>query len=246
MKVDDAKQALTQTEEKLNSDRTAGKATIDGKIQASKKAAFDVQRAETALSKMTLRAPVTGIVSLVMVPRMEGPTPFKPGDHAWPGAPIAELPDTGSLLVSARVDETERGRLTLSQPVNVHVDAIPDRQFAGKIEKISTIASEDYSAGWPIPRNFDLQVTLDHLDPRLRPGMSAQITIIVDRIADVLIIPVRATFQREGATFAYAWAGSRFHQQVIDVSRRSGDQVVVAKGLQAGDRIALQDPTAKE
>ena len=246
LKVDDAKQALRQAEAKLKSDRTASKATIDGKIQASKKAAFDMQRAETALSKMTLRAPVTGIVSLVMVPRMDGPTPFKPGDRAWPGAPIAELPDTSSLLVSARVDETERGRLTLSQPVAVHVDAIPDRQFAGKIEDISTIASEDYSAGWPIPRNFDLRVTLDHVDPRLRPGMSAQITIIIDRIPEVLIIPVRATFQREGATFAYAWVGSRFHEQAIVVSRRSGDEVVVAKGLQAGDRIALQDPTAKE
>ena len=246
LKVDDAKQALEQAEEKLRSDRAASKATIDGKIEASKKAAFDVRRAETALSEMTLKAPVAGIVSLVMVPRMEGPTPFKAGDHAWPGAPIAELPDTSSLRVTARVDETERGRLVLNQSVNIHLDAIPDRQFTGKIEEISTIASEDYSAGWPIPRNFDLRITLDQVDPRLRPGMSAQTSVIIERIRNVLMVPVHATFQKEGGTFAYVWDGSKFRQQLIEVSRRSGDRVVVAKGLQVGDRVALQDPAAKE
>jgi len=246
LKVNDAKEGLKQAEEKLKSDRAAGKATIDGKIEASKKADFDVQRAETALSKMSLRAPAAGVVSLVPVWHAEGPAPFKPGDHAWPGAPLVELPETSSLRVSARVDETERGRLAVNQSVAVHLDAIPDRQFTGKIDEISTIASEDYSAGWPIPRNFDLRITLDQLDPRLRPGMTAQITIIVDRIPDVLIIPVHATFQKEGETRAYVWDGSRFRQHVVEVSKRSGDRMVIEKGLKPGDRVALQDPTAEE
>ena len=246
LKVNDAKESLRQAEEKLKSDRAAGKATIDGKIEASKKAAFDVQRAETALSKMSLRAPVAGMISLVPVWHPEGPAPFKAGDHAWPGAPLVELPETSSLRVSARVDETERGRLAPNQSVTVHMDAIPDRQFTGKIDEISTIASEDYSAGWPIPRNFDLRITLDQLDPRLRPGMTAQISIIVDRIVDVLIIPVHATFQKEGETFAYVWDGSKFSRHVVEVSKRSGDRVVIGKGLQTGDRVALQDPTVEE
>ena len=246
LKVDDAKQALSEAEAKLRSDRTAAKATIDGKIEASKKAAFDVQRAETALSKMTVRAPVGGIVSLVLVPRMEGETTFKAGDRAWPGVAIAELPDTSTLRVSARVDETERGRLALNQAVTVHFDAIPDRQFTGRIDEISTIATEDYNAGWPIPRNFDLQIILDQLDSRLHPGMTARIMVIVERVPNVLIIPVHATFQKEGQTFAYVWEGSKFRQQAVEVSRRSGDRVVIAKGLRLGDRVALQDPTAKE
>jgi len=246
LKVDDAKQALKEAEQKLKSDRDASKATIDGKIEASKKAAFDVERAETALSKMTLTAPAAGIVSLVPTWSPEGPAPFKAGDRAWPGATIAELPDTSSLRVTARIDETERGHLAVKQSVTVHLDAIPDKQFAGKVDEISTIASEDYTAGWPIPRNFDLRITLDQVDPRLRPGMTAQITIVVDRIPDVLIIPVEASFQKEGETFAYIWAGSKFREQKIEVSRRSGDRIVVSKGLEAGERIALEDPTTKE
>ena len=246
LKVDDAKETLQQAEEKLRSDRASNQATIEGKFAASKKAAFDVERAERALSKMILRAPVKGIVSLAVVFRMEGPTPFKAGDQAWPGAPIAELPDTSSLRVSARVDESDRGRLALNQPVTVHLDGIPDRQFTGKIEVISTLASEDFNAGWPIPRNFDLRISLDQADARLRPGMTAEITVIVDRLQNVLIIPVHASFQKEGETVAYIWTGSKFRPQAIAVSKRSGDRVVVTKGLEPGDRIALEDPSEKE
>ncbi|HEX6805986.1 MAG TPA: efflux RND transporter periplasmic adaptor subunit [Terriglobales bacterium] len=246
LKVDDAKQALREAEQKLKSDRAANQATIAGKIEACKKAAFDVQRAETALSKMELRAPAAGMVSLVPVWGPAGPAPAKAGDRAWPGEILAELPDTSSLRVTARVDETERGHLAQTQPVTVHLDAIPDKQFSGKVDEISTIASEDYTAGWPIPRDFDLRITLDQIDPRLRPGLTAQITIVVERIPDVIVIPVQATFQKEGETFAYVWNGSRFREQPIEVTRRSGDRVVVAKGLQAADRIALQDPATRE
>jgi len=244
LKVRNAEQTLREAEQKLNSDRAAAKASIQGKVETSRKAAFDVQRAETALSKMTLKAPAAGMVSLVPVWHGGNVSPFKPGDRAWPGTPLAELPDPGSIRVTAHVDETERGRLAPKQPVTVHLDAIPDRQFTGRIEDISALATEDFSAGWPVPRDFDVRIVLDDSDPRLKPGMTAQVTVIVDRVRDALAIPVQASFQKEGETLAYVWSGSKFRPQAIEISRRSGDRVLVAKGLQAGDRIALQDPAA--
>ena len=91
LKVADAEQKLREAEKKLASDRTASKAAIQGKIDASRKAAYDVQRTERALSRMSLIAPIGGMVSLIHVWRPEGDAAFKPGDHTWPGAPIAEL-----------------------------------------------------------------------------------------------------------------------------------------------------------
>ena len=244
LKVRNAEQALREAEQKLNSDRAAAKASIQSKIETSRKTSFDAQRAEAALSKMILRAPTSGIVSLVPVWHNGGVSPFKPGDRAWPGTPLVELPDADSLRVSAHVDETERSRLAQKQPVSVHLDAIPDRQFTGTIEEISNLATEDFSAGWPIPRNFDVRIVLEQSDVRLKPGMTAQVTVIVDRVRDALAIPVQASFQKEGETVAYVWSRSRFRSQPIEVSRRSGDRILVAKGLKPGDRIALQDPTA--
>ncbi|HXC00352.1 MAG TPA: HlyD family efflux transporter periplasmic adaptor subunit [Terriglobales bacterium] len=246
LKVADAEQKLHEVEEKLKSDRAMNKATIESKTQASKKAAYDVQRAEQALTKMTLLAPSPGTISLVPTWRSGGESTFKPGDRAWPGAPIAELPDVSSLRVSARADESERGRLALKEAVNAQLDAIPDRQFTGQIEQISTIASIDFSGGWPFPRNFDLEIALDQADARLKPGMTAQLTVVVDRVPDALTIPVQASFQKSGQTVAYVWQGSKFQEHVIEIGRRNRDRILVAKGLSPGDRVALKDPSVKE
>jgi multidrug efflux pump subunit AcrA (membrane-fusion protein) len=193
-----------------------------------------------------LHAPSAGLISLVPLWRPGGESPFKPGDRAWPGAPIAELPDVSTLRVSTRADETERGRLALGETVNAQLDAIPDRQFTGKIEQISTIATIDFSAGWPIPRNFNLQIALDQTDSRLKPGMTAQLTVIVDRVPNALTIPVEASFQKSGKTIAYVWESSKFQERVIQVGRRSRDRILIASGLRPGDRVAMKDPTAKE
>jgi RND family efflux transporter MFP subunit len=246
LKVADAEQKLHEVEEKLTADRAVNKATIESKVEASKKAAYDVQRAENALTKMMLPAPAAGMISLISTWRPGGEAPFKPGDRAWPGAPIAELPDVSTLRVSARADETERGRLALNETVSAQLDAIPDRQFTGKIEQISTIATIDFSAGWPIPRNFNLVIALDQADARLKPGMTAQLTVVVDSVPDALTIPVEASFQKSGQTVAYVWQGSKFQERVIEVGRRSRDRILVAKGLSADDRVALKDPTVKE
>jgi len=246
LKVADAEQKLHEVEEKLKADRAVDQATIESKTQASQKAAYDVQRAEQALAKMVLTAPSAGTISLVPVWHPEGRSPFKPGDRAWPGAPLAELPDASSLRVSARADETERGRLALKETVNAQLDAVPDRQFTGQIEQISTIASIDFSAGWPFPRDFDLEIALDEADARLKPGMTAQLTVVVDRVPDALTIPVQASFQRSGQTMAYVWEGSKFRGHVIEIGRRNRDRILVAKGLRPGDRVALKDPSGKE
>jgi len=246
LKVADAEQKLHEMEEKLTADRAVNKATIESKVEASKKADYDVKHAELALTKMKLLAPASGMISLISTWRPGGEAAFKPGDRAWQGAPMAELPDVSTLRVSARADETERGRLALNETVNAQLDAIPDRQFTGKIEQISTIATIDFSAGWPIPRNFNLVIGLDQADARLKPGMTAQLTVVVDRVPDALTIPVEASFQKSGQTVAYVWQGSKFQERVIEVGRRSRDRILVAKGLSAGDRVALKDPAVKE
>jgi HlyD family secretion protein len=171
---------------------------------------------------------------------------YRPGDRAWPGAAIAELPDATTLRISARVDETERGRLAPKQPVTVQLNAIPDRQFTGHIEQIGAIASLDFSGGWPITRNFILEIVLDQTDPRFKPGISGQVTVVVDRVPDAITIPAQALFQKSGQNVAYVWHGGEFEEREIEVGRRSGDKVLIAKGVAEGEKIALRDPTLKE
>jgi len=245
LKVADAEQKVRELEGKLKADLAASQSAVHSTTQARHKAEYDLQRAQRALRNMKLRAPRAGIISLIPVWHPDGEATFKPGDRVWPGAPIAELPDVSTLGISARVEENERGRLAPHQKVTVHLDAIPDREFSGTIEQISTIASPDFS-GWPFLRNFDSRVMLDQHDARLKPGMTAQLTVVVDKIPDALVIPAQASFQRSGQTIAYVWDRSKFRERVIEIGRRSGDRILVTKGLRPNDQVALADPSARE
>jgi HlyD family secretion protein len=246
LKLADAQQALHQADEQLKSDITVDKSTIEDKKNTSRKADYDTQRAQNALAAMTLKAPADGTVSLLSVWHMGGEGPLKAGERAWPGMPIAELPDAASLRIAARVDETERGRLAVGQPVTLQLDAIADRQFTGKVERIGTIATADFTSGWPIPRNFDLELAIDQADSRLKPGMTVQITVIVDRVPDAITIPAQASFAKSGQTVAYVWNGSAFQERAIQIERRSRDRVLISSGLKPGDLVALKDPTGKD
>lgn len=246
LKLADAEQKLREAETKQKSDAQLNQATIESKVQASAKAKFDVARSERALSQMTLRAPSAGTISLLQHWAGSGMSSYRSGDRAWPGAAIAELPDASTLRISSRVDETERGRVTMMQPVSVQLNAIPDRQFTGHIEQIGAIASLDFSGGWPINRNFILEIVLDQTDSRFKPGITGEVTVVVDKVPDALIMPAQALFQRSGQNIVYVWKGGQFDERAVEVSRRSGDKVLVAKGVTAGEQVALRDPTAKE
>jgi HlyD family secretion protein len=246
LKLADAEQALREAETKQKSDLSLNQATIESTEQAGQKAKYDVERAERALARMTVRAPSAGTISVLQHWAGSNMATYRPGDRAWPGAAIAELPDASTLRITARVDETERGRLAVKQPVTVQLNAIPDRQFTGHIEQIGEIASLDFSSGWPLTRNFILEIVLDQADLRLKPGITGQVTVAVDRVPNALIIPAQALYQKSGRNIAYLWRGTQFEEREIDVGRRSGDKIMIAKGLRVGDRVALRDPSAKE
>lgn len=245
LKVVDAEETLKAAEAKLKADRLSASADLASKGEKLKQTEFQVHQDETSLASLTVRAPLDGVVALLQTHwQPQGPpTTFKPGDRAWPGAAIAELPDPTSLKISARVEEAERGQLKVGQTAEIHVGAVPDRTFAGRVEEISPTASLDFNAGWPLPRNFSVDVTLPESDSRLTPGMAATVRVGVAKIPDGLVIPASAVFRKAGRAVAYVQRGSKFEETPVDVSRRNTEEVLLARGLQAGERVALKDPT---
>lgn len=244
LKLADAEQKQKEMESKLKADRSAAASELASKQQKRDQAAFQVAQDERSLDSLTLRAPLDGVVALQNHWQPQGsPTPFKPGDRAWPGAAIAELPDSSTLMISARVEEAERGQLKLGQTATVRLDALQDRSFDGQVDTISPTASMDFGAGWPVPRNFAVQLGLTGSDARLTPGMGATIRIAVARVPDGIVIPTNAIFRKAGRTVTYVRRGSKFEETLVEVSKQSGDEALIAKGLKQGEQVALKDPT---
>lgn len=244
LKVADAEQKLKENEAKLKADRSSAGADLGSKKQKYDQAVFQVKQDERSLASLSLHAPLDGVVAVQNHWEPQGgPTPFKAGDRAWPGAAIAELPDATSLKISARVEEAERGQLKSGQTASVRIDALPDRTFDGHVEAISPTASLDFNAGWPLPRNFAVDVAIGESDSRLTPGMGATIRVAVARMPDGIVIPVTALFRKAGRSVVYVRHGSTFEETVVEVSRQNPEEALIGKGLNPGEQIALRDPT---
>ena len=238
-----ARERLEEAERKLAALRDIKKAEIGSRRQKRDKARLDVEHAQRQLGALELLTPVDGVVTIMPNWRACCPPPdFKPGDRAWPGQIIADVPDLATLRVTARLEEGERGRMQAGQPVIVRADAVPDRELTGRIDEISTLARIDFS-NWPPQRNFDLIVQLDHTDPRLRPGMNTTVRVAVDRVPDAVLIPVRAVFEKNGRSVAYvSMANGGWDERIVQIARRGQEQLVVRDGVKPDERVALKDP----
>ena len=248
--VSDAQSKRDQADQKLKSDEAAARADVEGKKQKYQKALYDVQLAEHRIAGLTLRSPIDGVVTVLTNWRasndfMGGGQEFREGDRAWPGAGILEVPDLKTLRLGVRVDETDRARIAQGQTASIHVDSVPDRDFTGHLVSISTMATIDFGGGWPFSRNFEVEVGVDQLDDRLRPGINASARIAVDRVPDAVLIPPEAVFQKAGESVAYVLRGSRFDERRVEVGRRSDTALLISQGLEVGDRVALRNPTEK-
>lgn len=243
LKVLDAEQKHAEAEAALTSVRAGARADLAGAQQKREKARRELERAERQKTTLRLLAPGDGIFSIMpnyQAGGFDNARPFQEGDRAWSGAQIAELPEVSTLHASARADEIERGRLNLGQAVSVRVEALPDRELRGKIESISVLAKADFTT-WPPPRTFDLRITLDALDPRLRPGMTASLRVVVGVLKQMRLVPARAVFASNGEDVAWVVGHGGAERRVIHIAKRNADIVAVSDGLSPGDRVALVD-----
>jgi HlyD family secretion protein len=244
--VVDAQQRERELQEKVKSDRTSAAADVSAKRRKREKALFDLKRAEQGLRNLQLRAPAAGMVNILPNFRsggmFGGQQDFQQGDRAWAGAAIMELPDLSSVHLEARLDESDRGRLQAQQDATVRIEALPGKEYKARLDSISVLARVDFSSGWPPSKNFDLNLAFLEMDPGMRPGMTAVARIAIERVPDVVLVPVEAIFQRDGAPVVFTLQGSAFVERPVTIRRRGREQAIVDRGVAPGDRIATRRP----
>jgi HlyD family secretion protein len=242
----DAEQKLKELDAKIKSDEASLQADLSNRRRKREKALFDFNRAQRGLQNLQLKAPVDGMVNVMPNYRSGGPfgggeVEFREGDRAWPGASVVELPDLSSIHLQARLDETDRGRLTVGEEAVIRIEAIPGREFKAKVQRISVLARADFSS-WPPTRLFDLGLVLIDVDPQIRPGMSAVARIPTDRVPDVVLVPSESIFQRDGYPIVYRLDGTMFEERRIEVSRRGRELAIITSGVEPGDKVATRRP----
>jgi HlyD family secretion protein len=242
-----AEGSLQQVKASINAHQVGNEADLGRLGQRRDKATKDLNQAQGYLGMMQLRAPTDGLVNVLPNFRSQGTfgqstPPFKEGDNVFNGMEIAEIPDLSQMYINLNLEEVDRGKLQMGQAVQVRVDAIPDKEFLGNIDFISPIASLVFKGGSTPEKTFPARATLKNMDDRLRPGMSSTAEIIIERQPNMLLIPARSSFEKDGKPAVYVQIGKNFVVRPIQLGRRNDEDIIVTGGLKEGEIVTLESP----
>ncbi|MDQ2774537.1 MAG: efflux RND transporter periplasmic adaptor subunit [Acidobacteriota bacterium] len=218
------------------------KAKIASQTRLRDQARDEVTLIREHLALMDVKTPTCGVISYFpnYTQGWMNAQPYKVGDHAYPGAVIAEVPDLSTLQMESKLDETDRGRVSKGDSVLVHVDALPEKVFNAQLTSISPLTEQSFNE-WPRTRSFRGYALIGKSDSRMRPGMNAAADIVEKKTANAVSVPAKALFTRHGQPTVYVATGDHYVPTSVRVRARNPDEVAV-EGLAPGARISLAEP----
>jgi HlyD family secretion protein len=163
--LEESKRRLTQLESDIKSRSEQAQAELAVLREKKNKATLELNREKQRLAQVKLLAPMSGLVavkqnrSTVMMFGMSLPD-IREGDQVQPGMPVADILDLSEMEVIAKVGELDRANLTEGQEVSMRLDALPAKQFTGKIKSMSGTASANMFSSDPA-KKFDVIFSID-------------------------------------------------------------------------------------
>ena len=224
--------------------RKSSEAKIASQTRLRDEAQKELERAHHRLSQMQLITPSDGIVTY-LTNRSQGwmnSQPYKVGDRVSAGLEIAEIPELKTLQMESKLDEVDRARIAVGNPVMLHIDAFPEKTFSAKVTAISALTEQDFTE-WPPTRTFRAFALITDRDPRLRPGMNGAADVVQTTITNSIHIPGKALFTSQGKAIVYVRTPDGFSAHEVHVVARNTDEVAI-EGLAAGATIAMINPEA--
>jgi len=191
-----------------------------------------LDEAVLALERATLLAPFDGVVAGVNVTA---------GEIASSGLSPITVVDTSRFRVIASLDEIDIGLLNEGLAAEVTVDALPDVVVAGTVERIAPVATPEGGVVY-----YEVTIGLAPIDAPLRGDMTANVTIRVDELGDVLTIPtwVVRVDRTTGQTYVHRPAGDDFERADVELGVRYGGRAQVLSGLSEGDEVFWVESTS--
>ncbi|MGB8991844.1 MAG: efflux RND transporter periplasmic adaptor subunit [Desulfobaccales bacterium] len=215
----------------------AGVAAARARIKVAQAGLANTQ---ASLEYTYIRSPFDGVVTTKYADVGEVVAPF--GAAANARAAVVTMADLDSLMVEVDVAESNLDKISLGQPGEISLDAIPDRRFAGEVHMI--VPTADRTKATVLTK-----VKFLEKDDRILPEMSAKVAFLskpLDAAArrPRLMIPQNALVTRDGRTFSFVVTGNRVRLVPVTVSATLNDLVEIAGGLKEGDRVVLTPPAS--
>ncbi len=182
-----------------------------------------VEQAEKDLADAILRAPYDGTVLAVNVSL---------GDWASDTQVVAVVADMSSLQIESPLSELDVARVEQGQQAMVEVTAFTDMRLPAHVDRVAPAASISQGVA-----NYPATIVLDKTDPKVRSGMSANVTIIADRRQGVLLLPNRAVRTRGADRVVATLKSGQIEWLPIQIGASNDMQTEVLEGLAEGQEV---------
>ncbi len=228
---------------------------IESSEEQAKAADFTIKSAEaslrelqTSLSRTTIKAPVSGVISLLNVEQGERVV----GTIQMAGTEMMRIANLNAMEVQVEISENNILKVNEGDSVNIEVDAYLDKIFKGHVTEIANTASNATSSASQAALLSSTQVTnfivkiridpasyqdiLQNNNYAFRPGMSASVDIFTNRKEDILTVPIQAVTGREEEVDGK----EQLNEIVFVVEADTVRQVTVKTGIQDDTNIHIK------
>jgi len=197
-----------------------------------------LDEANDALRQLTVVTPSPGIA--ILQRSWQSGNKYQVGDQVWTGQPLISLPDLSQLKATVRINEVDIAKILKGLNVEIRPDAFSESKFTGIVKEVANLAVN--KQGSTKIKVFPVEIYLNETHKDLLPGLTVSCRIIVDKLEDVLYVPIEAIRTEAGKTYVYIKSGSSFEKVEVETGRSNSDYTIIVNGLKEGDEIALVDP----
>jgi HlyD family secretion protein len=238
-KADEAKRKLARA----NSTAVANTRKAQGAL-AGAEAQLLIQKEEMAEAekqrdRCEIKAIQAGVVAYANEEWWSESRRIREGGTVYERQIVFFIPDMELMQVEVKIHESEVKRIAAGQKALIRVDAFANQSFTGTIKSVAQLSKSDgyFSAG---VKEYTTIVVLDERSTMaLRPGMTAEVEILVDSLKHVIAVPVQAVAEHRGRHFIYAQTKDTIDRRQVEVGASNNRMIVVKSGVTEGDVVAL-------
>jgi len=216
------------------------KTTYDLAKNALERAQRDLAITEEHLTKTEVRAPFD--CTVLTRPVSTGQAVSGSGGFNS-GTEVLTIADLNSMIINAQVNQADVPRLRVNEPVEVAIEAVAGLRVTGVVERIAPQATIKNNI-----KGFAGRIVLKNADPRIRPGMTANIKIPVASADNVTAAPLAAVFTEKNPDsdlmerFVFVQQGDTFEKRPVKVGVSDYFYAEIQEGLAAGEVVSLELP----
>ena len=160
------------------------------------------------------------------------------------GTEVLTIANLNDMIVNAHINQADVTRMRTNQEVTMEVEAVPGLKLKGTIERIAPQATVRNGI-----KGFATRILLRTVDVRIRPGMTANVSIPVGAAANVSAVPLAAVFSEMGERYVWvvteAGEDFRYERRSVTIGVADYSSVEIQSGLKPGEMVALESPPAK-